>query len=501
MNQITPSFSKDSKVESLSFQNNFFSSLFNSNAANNCPKEIIISPKKAEKNSQKKNLIFNHEYDYRELCKKLDFSEASENTMSSYSISDNENLDINEFSSEDLTEMKNVPDFTSISSSSLTKIKPRKKLKNFFSEKDLIFINKKINFEDSLDTPISKFEEEYAILKTLCRGEMGTVYLCLRFKDKKKFAVKKSKFFSRKFDYENMNRFVKDIEEYNEEPGKEFIIKYKDFWLEEEKNEKKNFYNKDMFIVTDYYNKGNLKEFLSQLKVDNKTELSYSFFWDVIFQMIVPINYLHKLGYIHSDIKPSNYLIMDNNQLLLNDFCLSIKEKEIKKNELEGDSVYISPELFYKNLGTISHKSDIFSLGLSILEILIEDDLPKNGPLWQEMRNREIPREYLDKIVLIHNDFLQRDKLIDLIKDMTKINSNERPELCNLLNDINKYPELHNRFQKLKNRNYETNILINNINFCNFDLDNRKKEDSNNEIDDNINKIFFKRSNSMESID
>ena len=160
MNVLSPSFTKDSPAKSLSFQNNFFSSLFNPQS-NFCPKDIIISPKKSQKNSPKKNLIFNPvpDYDFRDLCKKLDFSETSENTMSTYSISDNENMEINEFSSEDLTEMKNPLDFSSFSSSSLTKIKPRKKYKNFFSEKNLTFINKKINFEEPLEPKISKFEE------------------------------------------------------------------------------------------------------------------------------------------------------------------------------------------------------------------------------------------------------------------------------------------------------------------------------------------------------
>ena len=501
MNQLSPSSNKESSSNSLSFQNDFFSSLFNLQKLSFHQNNIEISPKKSEKNTPKKNLIF-PEQDFSELCKKLDFSEASENTMSNYSISDNESMEINEFSNEDLTEMKNISDFSSLSSSSLTKIKPRKKSKNFFLDKSLTFIHKKQNFKDPLSSKISKFEEEYAILKTLCRGEMGTVYLCLRLKDQKKFAVKKSKFFSRKFDYENMLKFEKDIEDYNEVPGKEFIIKYLDFWLEEKEKtipEKKNYFNREIYIVTNYYSKGNLKEFLSQLRLNHSSKLTYSFFWDIIFQMIVPINYLHKLGYIHSDIKPTNYLIMDNNQLILNDFCLSIKEKDIKTNELEGDSIYISPELFYKNIGVISHKSDIFSLGLSILEILIGDELPKNGPLWQEIRNRGIPKEFFDKIILIDNDYAQRDKLIDLIKNMTKINSNERPELCNILNDINNYTELYSRFQKLKNRTYENDIVINNLKINNFNIDELTKENSNKNFD-NINKIFFKRSNSMENL-
>ena len=305
MNQLSPSSNKESSSNSLSFQNDFFSSLFNLQKLSFHQNNIEISPKKSEKNTPKKNLIF-PEQDFSELCKKLDFSEASENTMSNYSISDNESMEINEFSNEDLTEMKNISDFSSLSSSSLTKIKPRKKSKNFFLDKSLTFIHKKQNFKDPLSSKISKFEEEYAIIKTLCRGEMGTVYLCLRLKDQKKFAVKKSKFFSRKFDYENMVKFEKDIEDYNEVPGKEFIIKYLDFWLEEKEKtipEKKNYFNREIYIVTNYYSKGNLKEFLSKLKLNHSTKLTYSFFWDIIFQMIVPINYLHKLGYIHSDIR------------------------------------------------------------------------------------------------------------------------------------------------------------------------------------------------------
>jgi serine/threonine protein kinase len=94
---------------------------------------------------------------------------------------------------------------------------------------------------------------------------MGTVYLCLRLKDKKKFAVKKTKFFSRQFDYENIHNFVKDIELYSSQPGNEFIVKYIDFWLEENYfSEKKlcKMNNRDMYIVTDYFPKGNLKEYL-----------------------------------------------------------------------------------------------------------------------------------------------------------------------------------------------------------------------------------------------
>ena len=507
MEHISLPYTQDIQ-NNFSFQNSFFSSLISNPNKVLSSNKVIISPKKSEKIMREKNIsnpLFDS--DLKDLCKKLDFSEASDNTMSNYSISDNENMEINEASSEDLSEMKNTNNFLWFSSNSLTKVKPRKKIKNF-SEKNITFINKKQTSDDSLDNYISKFEEEYIILRTLCKGEMGIVYLCLRLKDKKNLAVKKTKFPLGKFDFDNMTTFVKDVEAYGNDIGNDFILKYKDFWLEEifleKKSCKNNYGMKEMYIVTDYCKNGNLKDFLTHLKKNYKNEITYNFYWDIIFQMIVPINYLHKIGYIHSDIKPTNYLINDNNQLLLNDFCLSIKEREFK-NELEGDSIYISPELFYKNSGNISHKTDIYSLGLSILEILIEEDLPKNGPVWQEMRNREIPNDLINKIININNNPAEKDKLIELIKELTKINSNERPELDELLNNENKYPELYKRYQDLKNGKYEKNIVINSINVSDIVLIGKKDNDINNNINydinnDDINKIFLKRSNSMENL-
>ena len=70
----------------------------------------------------------------------------------------------------------------------------------------------------------------------------------------------------------------------------------------------------------------------------------------------------------------------------------------------------------------------------------------RSSPIWQDMRNHDIPKEFLDKIPLINDDYENRYKLIELIAEMTQINSLLRPELDTLLNNENKYPELYNRY-------------------------------------------------------
>ena len=459
--------------------------------------------------------------DYKTICRKLDFSDNSENnnTNSNYSFSDNENIEINE----EYTEDSNA-DYSTCSFGE-GKQKKRKNLCKNKKEKEMTFMKKKQSSGDLIfnSSHKSRFDEEYVIIKTICNGEMGTVYLCFRIKDKKKYVIKMSRYFSRKFDYENMINFVNDTNRHASEPGSMYIQKYIDFWIEEDLHEKNNksAVNKKMYIVTDYCINGNLKEYVSNIKTCNYTnnninlQINYAFYWDIIFQMIVPINFLHKLGYIHFDIKLTNYLVMNNTQLLLNDFCLSIKEENIGKissDELEGDSIYISPELFYKDIGAITHKIDIFSLGLSILELLTDISLPKNGPIWQEIRNHELPKEFLDKIPLFNNDNENRNKLIELINEMVQINSNLRPELETVLNDENKYPELYKRYQLLKNNNYKfsqnsiANIIKKTISNDNLTIINKETEkigpdylDEENS-NEGIKNFFVKRSNSMKCI-
>lgn len=54
----------------------------------------------------------------------------------------------------------------------------------------------------------------------------------------------------------------------------------------------------------------------------------------------------------------------------------------------EGDSRYLAPEVMQ---GTVSTKADVFSLGLTLLEIVCTVDLPKCGELWHKLRRAELP--------------------------------------------------------------------------------------------------------------
>ena len=339
---------------------------------------------------------------------------------------------------------------------------------------------------------VAKFDEDYVIIKTLCQGEMGTVYLCMKFQDKKTYVVKMTNFFARKFDYYNMKSFLNCLKENESDPGSIFIQKYIDFWIEDIQTTNSKTSNRNMYIVTDYCLGGDLNQYINKIQNLNYDKNIY---WDIVFQMIFSVSFLHKLGYVHFDIKPSNFLIKENGQLLLSDFCLTIKEKDIinySSEDFEGDSMFISPELFYKDRDRITKKTDIFSLGLSIFQILTNLDLPKNGIQWQLIRTVGIPKELLEKIPEFGGD---NEIFKKLIISMTNYKANDRPDLDIILKDKENYPVLFEKYQQVLGGKYMSQIDLNKLE--NFRRDSYDFASS----IGNFRKRFTKRSDSMKFVD
>lgn len=81
---------------------------------------------------------------------------------------------------------------------------------------------------------------------------------------------------------------------------------------------------------------------------------------------------LHSRQIIHRDIKPSNILVFneeisDHIEVKISDydFCTSLKRNDLT---MTGTQSYMSPEM--KDMRPYSLKTDIFSLGMTMMEII-----------------------------------------------------------------------------------------------------------------------------------
>jgi eukaryotic-like serine/threonine-protein kinase len=110
-----------------------------------------------------------------------------------------------------------------------------------------------------------------------------------------------------------------------------------------------------------------------QAHTRKETLLPRSQVLEIIYNTCYALDYIHKTGFVHLDIKPSNIMLTRRDEVKLMDFGISRllkSETEQKdKSSVMGTPAYMSPEQF----GTgpvVDQQSDIFSLGVVLYELI-----------------------------------------------------------------------------------------------------------------------------------
>ncbi|PRQ41672.1 putative glycerophosphodiester phosphodiesterase, protein kinase RLK-Pelle-LRK10L-2 family [Rosa chinensis] len=128
-------------------------------------------------------------------------------------------------------------------------------------------------------------------------------------------------------------------------------------------------------LVYDFMPNGSLDRYILR---DAEKDLTLS--WDRMHEIALgvahAIEYLHQgcdIQILHFDIKPHNILLDESFNSKISDFGLARfyprEQNTVYVTAARGTRGYIAPEMFYKTIGGVSYKADVYSFGMLLLEI------------------------------------------------------------------------------------------------------------------------------------
>ncbi|KAL3725509.1 hypothetical protein ACJRO7_030526 [Eucalyptus globulus] len=208
-------------------------------------------------------------------------------------------------------------------------------------------------------------------------------------------------------------------------------------------------------LVYDFMPNGSLKKHISNK--DGDDPFDYKKMYEISLGIARGIEYLHQgcdMQILHFDIKPHNILLDQSFTPKISDFGLArlypTGHSIVSLTAARETLGYMAPELFYKDIGGISYKADVYSFGMMLMEMAgrrrnlnarAERSSQIYFPLWvydQLGKEKEVEmvdvieeeRETTRKMIIVAswciqlspNDRLSMRKVLDMLEgDMVKL--------------------------------------------------------------------------------
>ncbi len=113
---------------------------------------------------------------------------------------------------------------------------------------------------------------------------------------------------------------------------------------------------------------------LAQVLTDHRAALPSEQVAQIGLQAADALAHAHQRGVIHRDVKPSNLLLDEEQRVWLTDFGLARRMGDVTLSltgALLGTPRYMSPEQATASTKRVDHRSDLFSLGATLYELLL----------------------------------------------------------------------------------------------------------------------------------
>lgn len=185
------------------------------------------------------------------------------------------------------------------------------------------------------------------------------------------------------------------------------------------------------YAILPYFPDGDLMDTLSLLPEleENKIKLMFR-------SMIQSVVICHNSLICHRDISPENFLIQGDSELLLMDFGLSAemdRNGKIRHSGPMGKLNYMAPELFSEDSFIDGRKTDVWSLGIILFNIITRTK-PFRSPQRNDSRFRSLILQGELVLYFERNNIPVSNKLLNLMCSMLTYDPEKRITMDQLLN-------------------------------------------------------------------
>ncbi|KAF8015305.1 hypothetical protein BT93_H0955 [Corymbia citriodora subsp. variegata] len=198
-------------------------------------------------------------------------------------------------------------------------------------------------------------------------------------------------------------------------------------------------------LVYDFMPNGSLDKYISNKDGD---PLDYKKMHEISLGIARGIEYLHRgcdMQILHFDIKPHNILLDGSFTPKISDFGLArlypTGHNIVSLTAARGTLGYMAPELFYKDIGGISYKADVYSFGMMLMEMAgrrrninahAEQSSQIYFPMWvYDQLGKENEVERID---VIEEERETTRKMIIVALWCIQLSPNDRPSMRKVLN-------------------------------------------------------------------